>query len=348
MKILVTGNLGYVGSELTKTLRKTYPHAQLVGFDSGFFAKQLTNKFYSPEIYLDQQVFGDVRDFPEEILDGVDTVVQLAAISNDPIGNKFEEVTFDVNYRAVVDIARKAKARGVSRVVFASSCSVYGFAEESARTESSEVGPLTAYAKSKVMAEKELEPLASDDFMVTCLRYATACGMSDRLRLDLVLNDFLAGAISSGEITILSDGTPWRPLINVRDMGRAITWAHERTADRGGNFLVINTGSNQWNYQVKDLAYAIREVLPGVEVSVNQDAPPDKRSYRVNFDLFKSLAPDHQPEYDLKKTIQDLADGLRDIDFKDPDFRSSRLIRLQVVNELLDSGIVDGSLRVLR
>ena len=197
MKILITGNLGYVGSELTKTLRSAYPQATLVGYDSGFFAKQLTSKVLSPEVYLDEQIYGDVRNFPEEILKGVDTVVQLAAISNDPIGNKFEQVTFEVNHEAVVDIARKAKSQGVKRVVFASSCSVYGFAEDDARTESSEVNPLTAYAKSKVRSERDLESLASDDFIVTCLRFATACGMSDRLRLDLVLHDFLAGALSS-------------------------------------------------------------------------------------------------------------------------------------------------------
>ena len=170
MKILITGNLGYVGSELVKELRKKYPDAVLVGYDIGFFAKPLTNKLFAPEIYIDQQIYGDVRTFPEEILEGVDTVVQLAAISNDPIGNKFEEVTLAVNHKAVVDIAEKAKKKGVKSIVFASSCSVYGFAEEAARTEASEVNPLTAYAKSKVRAEKDLEALASDNFKITCLK----------------------------------------------------------------------------------------------------------------------------------------------------------------------------------
>ena len=251
MKILITGNLGYVGSELVKLLRKTYPKAELLGFDIGYFAKQVTNKDTAPEIYLDCQYFGDVRHFPEKLLEGVDAVVQLAAISNDPIGNKFEKVTLDVNYEAVIDIAKKAKKMGVKKVVFASSCSVYGFAEEDARTEESSVNPLTAYARSKVFAERDLAPLADDKFTVTCLRFATACGMSDRLRLDLVLNDFVAGAVANGEINIMSDGSPWRPLINVRDMGRAIIWGIERKASNGGNYLVINTGSNIWNYQVK-------------------------------------------------------------------------------------------------
>ena len=348
MRILITGNLGYVGSELVKLLRRTYPKAYLIGYDIGYFASQLTNKVSSPEIFLDQQVFGDVRDFPEELLKGVDTVVQLAAISNDPIGNKFESVTFDVNYKAVIDIARKAKKQGVKNMVFASSCSVYGFAEESARTETSELNPLTAYAKSKVNSEQELRPLADKNFKVTCLRFATACGMSDRLRLDLVLNDFVAGAISSGEITILSDGTPWRPLINVRDMGRAIIWAGERDPKEGGDFLIVNTGSNEWNYQVKELAYAIQEIIPSVKVSINKDAQPDKRSYKVSFDKFKSLAPDNQPQYNLKMTISDLVNGLKDLDFNDKNFRQSRLIRLFVVNEFLEKKMVDNSLRILK
>jgi nucleoside-diphosphate-sugar epimerase len=348
MKILITGNLGYVGSELVKKLRKKYPDAILVGYDIGFFAKQLTNKLFAPEIYIDQQIYGDVRAFPEDILEGVDTVVQLAAISNDPIGNKFEEVTLEVNHKAVVDIAEKAKRKGVKSMVFASSCSVYGFAEEAARTEQSDINPLTAYAKSKVYAEKDLEQLASDHFKITCLRFATACGMSDRLRLDLVLNDFVAGALSSGEITILSDGTPWRPLINVRDMARAIIWAHERAAHNDGNFLIVNTGSNKWNYQVKELAYEIHKILTGVNVSINKNAQPDKRSYKVSFNKFQSLAPDKQPEYDLYTTISDLIDGLRSIDFNDKNFRQSRLVRLFVVNELLEKGILDNKLRLIK
>jgi nucleoside-diphosphate-sugar epimerase len=348
MKILVTGNLGYVGSELVKLLRKAYPKAELLGFDIGYFAKQVTNKDAAPEMYLDCQYFGDVRHFPEKLLEGVDAVVQLAAISNDPIGNKFEKVTLDVNYEAVIDIARKAKKMGVKKVVFASSCSVYGFAEEDARTEESSVNPLTAYARSKVLAERDLAPLADDKFMVTCLRFATACGMSDRLRLDLVLNDFVAGAVANGEINIMSDGSPWRPLINVRDMGRAIIWGIERKADNGGNYLVINTGSNVWNYQVKELAHAIHGTLPDTLVSINKDAQPDKRSYKVSFDKFEKMAAGHLPVYDLRQSIKDLVDGLNSIEFNDKNYRQSRLIRLFVVNELLTGNIIDNNLGLVK
>ena len=155
--------------------------------------------------------------------------------------------------------------------------------------------------------------------------------MSDRLRLDLVLNDFVACAISTGRITVLSDGTPWRPLINVRDMARAIEWAIEREADAGGDFLIVNAGTNAWNYQVHELARAVAEAIPGTEVSINQAAPPDKRSYRVDFGLFQSLAPAHQPQTDLVGTIDALRNGLAAIHFHDPDFRNSSFMRLRVL-----------------
>lgn len=348
MKILITGNLGYVGPGLIKELRKHHPNATLIGYDIGYFAKHITNVTISPESFLDLQYYGDVRHFDENILSGVDTVISLAAISNDPIGNKFEQVTMDINYQATIDIAKMAKAKNVRNFVFASSCSVYGAAEDAPRTEDSALNPLTAYAKSKVMSEKSLSELADDNFQVTCLRFATACGMSERLRLDLVINDFVAGALTSKEITILSDGTPWRPLINVLDMARAIRWAFEREASNGGNFIVVNTGSNEWNYQVKELALAIQKVMPEINVSINENAEPDKRSYRVNFDLFKSLAPNHQPVYDLNNSIQGLIDGLTAINFKDDQYRKSVLIRLNVINKLLTQGEMDNQLNLAK
>lgn len=347
MKILITGNLGYVGPGLVKELRKHHPNATLIGYDIGYFAKHITNVTICPESFLDLQYYGDVRKFDENILNGIDTVISLAAISNDPIGNKFEAVTMDINYKANLEIAKMAKAKGVRKFVFASSCSVYGAAEDAPRTESSALNPLTAYAKSKVMSEESLREIADDNFQVTCLRFATACGMSERLRLDLVINDFVAGALTAKEITILSDGTPWRPLINVLDMARAIRWAFERPNDNGGNFVIVNTGSNEWNYQVKDLAFAIQKILPEVSVSINENAEPDKRSYRVNFDLFKELAPDHQPVYSLNDSVQGLIDGLTAIKFKDATYRKSVLIRLNVINDLLLNGEMDSQLNLV-
>ena len=346
MKVLIAGNLGYVGPGLVKEFRKHYPNATLIGYDIGYFTKYATGTTLFPDKGLDIQYYGDIRSFPEALLEDVDTVVALAAISNDPMGNRFEEVTLDINYRSTVELARKAKSKGVRRFVFASSCSVYGAAEDAPRTEDSTLNPLTAYAKSKINTEIDLKPLAGDGFQISCLRFATACGMSERLRLDLVLNDFVAGAITQGEITILSDGTPWRPLINVLDMARAIRWANEREDQNGGEFLVVNTGSNVWNYQVKELAYMVQNILPEVKVSINESAEPDKRSYRVNFDLFQQLAPLHQPAYDLEATVRGLIEGLQSIGFQDKEYRKSRLIRLNVIQQLLESGEINSLLAV--
>ena len=348
MKILVVGNMGYIGPVLTKHLRRAYPHATLIGFDAGLFAHCLIGSAPLPEIYLDRQVFGDVRHIDKNLFEGVDAVVNLAAISNDPMGNRFEDATLAINYKAAVELAVVAKRAGVRSYVFASSCSVYGCAEEGAKQESSKVDPLTAYARSKVMAEKELIPMADDRFTVTCLRFATACGMSDRLRLDLVLNDFVAGALSQNKIVVMSDGTPWRPLINVKDMARAIDWAIGRSADKAGVGLIVNVGSNEWNCQVRDLAHAVAAAIPGVEVSINTNAPPDRRSYRVSYDLFKELAPDFQPLSDLKSTIIEMSEGLKRAGFQNPGYRDSQYMRLNVIGNLREEGLLNDNLELDR
>ena len=338
MKILVTGNMGYVGPLVLRRLRESYPGITLVGYDMGYFAHCLTGAQRLPESRADAQYFGDIRQVPEEILRGVDGVVHLCAISNDPMGALFEDVTLAINHRASVDLAQKAKRAGVKRFVFASSCSVYGFAEGGPRREEDALNPLTAYAKSKVHTEQDLASIASDTFTTTCLRFATACGMSDRLRLDLALNDFVAGALVSKRINILSDGTPWRPLIHVKDMARAIDWALQRDHRDGGTCLTLNVGSEAWNYQVKDLAAAVAKLIPNVEVSINKDAQPDKRSYRVNFDKFTKLAQGFLPAVDLHAAVVDLRDGLMAMKCADQDFRTGEFMRLVTLRRLRDSG----------
>lgn len=342
MKILIVGNLGYVGPIVTKHFRSQYPGIYIAGYDIGYFIQNYTSNGVPGDTLLNQQFYGDVRQFDDSILKGFDALIYLAAISNDPMGNAFEQPTLDINYNAAVAVAQKAKQSGIRHYVFASSCSVYGFADTEPRTEKSELNPLTAYAKSKVYAEQALQPLASDDFQITCLRFATACGYSDRLRLDLVLNDFVASAIASKKITILSDGTPWRPLIHVKDMARAMDWAIQRK--EGGNFLIINTGSNQWNYQVKELAAAVQKVFPGVQVSINTDAPPDKRSYKVSFDLYERIAAGYTARISLPEAVDDLKKGLLSIHFNDVNFRQSPLIRLKTIQQLIDNSIVDTNL----
>ncbi|MBA2484591.1 MAG: SDR family oxidoreductase [Nitrospira sp.] len=338
MKILVTGNMGYVGPVVLRRLRKSHPEATLIGYDMGYFAHCLTGAARFPESRADMQYFGDIRQVPEEILRGVDGIVHLCAISNDPMDALNEDVTTAINYRASIDLAQKAKRAGVKKFVFASSCSVYGFAEGGPRREEDALNPLTAYAKSKVFTEQDLALLASETFTATCLRFSTACGMSDRLRLDLVLNDFVASALVSKRINILSDGTPWRPLIHVKDMARAIDWAVQRNHRDGGTCLTLNVGSDTWNYQVKDLAGAVGQVIPDVEVSINKDAQPDKRSYRVNFDRFTKLAQGYLPAVDLHQAVVDLRDGLLTMKFQDRDFRTAEFMRLVTLKRLRENG----------
>jgi nucleoside-diphosphate-sugar epimerase len=347
LNILITGNLGYVGPSLVERLKESYPDAILTGLDTGFFAHCLTGVDILPDCKVHKQYFMDVRDISSEELEGIDVVIYLAAISNDPMGNQFELITNDINHKSCIEIAERAKAQGAKSFIFASSCSIYGFAEKEARSEISEVNPLTAYAKSKFYSEKNLEKLSDHNFTVTCLRFATACGMSDRLRLDLVLNDFVAGGFTSKEINILSDGTPWRPLINVRDMAVAMDWAVQRKSEIGGNFLVINAGSNNWNYQVKDLAEAVKIELGDVVVKINPNAQPDKRSYNVNFDLFEKLAPAYQPQCTLHSTIQGLIEGLGRMNFSDTNYRDSSLIRLNILQKHIQNGVLDQSLNRL-
>lgn len=337
MKVLVTGNLGYIGPSVINQLRKTYPLGELVGIDLGLFEHCLTGAKASPERALNQQIYKDVRALTIDDFIGCSAVVHLAAISNDPMGNSFEKVTHEINCESSIEIARLAKQAGVKNYVFASSCSVYGAASEFAKTECDAVNPLTAYAKSKIDTETNLKGLASESFVITCLRFATACGFSDRTRLDLVLNDFVAGALTSGVITILSDGTPWRPLIHISDMARAIDWAVSRDPKNGGQMLIVNAGSDQWNYQVSELAEAVAKVIPDTSIETNLNAAPDKRSYRVNFSKFLELAPNHQPKVSLDDAVRELRHGLVQMGFENKMFRDSEYIRLNVLNDHIES-----------
>lgn len=337
MKILITGNMGYVGPAVVRRLRTRYPKAILHGYDSGFFAHCLTTQEGVPERHLDCQTFDDVRNMRQGDLRGYDAVILLAAVSNDPMGERFSRVTRAINQDAAVTIARAASTAGVRNLVYASSCSVYGVADGRPRQEDDPVDPRTAYAASKVGTERALRTIGGD-MTITCLRFATACGMSDRLRLDLVLNDFVAAALATGQIQILSDGTPWRPLIDTADMARAIDWAATRSSENGGRNLIVNVGANDANYRIRDLAEAVAAAVPGCTVSLNLEAPVDSRSYRVDFSRFAELAPDHLPQKSLATSIQELIAGLRGLGFADPDFRNSRLVRFHTLKHLIAEG----------
>ncbi len=344
LRILIVGNMGYVGPVLAAHLRKTYAQYELHGFDAGYFGHCLIGSGRLPEVDVDVQVFGDVRMLDAASLRGFDAVIQLAAISNDPMGKQFEAATYAINQEATVRLAHDAAAAGVRSFVFASSCSIYGVADGPPRTESDPVAPVTAYARSKVASEQALAELRGE-MTITALRFATACGFSPRLRLDLVLNDFVASALSEGRITVLSDGSPWRPLIDVSDMARAIDWAIHRDATVGGRYLVVNTGATSHNYQVRDLAEAVAQAIPGTEVSINTGAPVDSRSYRVDFGLFERLAPDHTPRMDLSDSISALIEGLRSSGFHDTNFRTSDLIRLKTLERHIAATRLTSDLR---
>nr|WP_298414800.1 SDR family oxidoreductase [uncultured Halomonas sp.] len=346
MKILILGNMGYIGPTVVRELAYQHPEAILHGYDNAYFAHCLTGSQYFPERHLEKQFFGDIRNISPDMLRGYTAVVQLAAVSNDPMGSQFSAVTKEINQDATVSIAKYAAQAGVQNFVFASSCSVYGIASGAPRNEGDPVSPVTDYAKSKIGAEDALAAI-DGEMIITNLRFATACGMSDRLRLDLVLNDFVACALSQKRITVLSDGTPWRPLIDVADMARAIDWAVQRKANCGGRILNINTGSNERNHQVCDLAAAVADAVPGTTVSINTEAAVDSRSYQVDFNLFAKLAPDHQPNMSLSDSINGLIEGLHRMQFSDVKFRASPLMRLRVLQDHIESGDLSKTLKWL-
>lgn len=347
MKILICGNLGYIGPVLTKHLKLSMPLSEITGLDTGYFASRIISSGRIGDTYCNHQLYQDIRDVSTEYLAKFDAVIILSAISNDPMGNKFEDVTNSINHLAVKKIIEPYLKLKNKRLVFASSCSMYGASEGEAKKEYDTLNPLTAYSKSKVAVEKALQKCElGRGTTATSLRFATACGMSDRLRLDLVLNDFVASALIHKRIKILSDGTPWRPLIHVKDMARAIEWGIHRDENIATPYLAVNVGSNLWNYKVSDLAKAVADTLPNCQLSFNVKALSDKRSYKVNFDLFKKLAPNYTPIYSLQDTISELVDGISEIKHLIPDdFHTSDFIRLHILENHLNNGRLSSDLR---
>lgn len=350
MKILVCGNLGYIGPIVCKHLKKTIKNSEIYGLDIGYFSSYVTTMGRLGDTYCDKQFYYDVRNIDYSFYSKFDSIVLLSAISNDPMGNKFEKVTDEINYLAHLKIVKNFLKLPNKRLVFASSCSMYGATNNESKKEQDAINPLTAYAKSKVMLEKVLEKQQyGHGSFATSLRFGTACGMSDRLRLDLVLNDFVASALINKKVVLLSDGTSWRPLINVSDMARSIEWAINREINVSSNHLYVNIGSNDWNYTVRQLAEAVIKQVAGSELEINSSAQTDKRSYRVNFDLFKKLAPHHQPEATLKSTITELIAGIEPIKhLLTSNFRSSNFIRLNALESQIRTNLLSPDLHWLK
>ena len=339
MNILIIGHAGYIGPVLVDQLLKNKDYT-LKGIDTEYFKKK--NLFKDKKYKNLKNVFKDVRKISQTDLKNIDAIVYLAANSNDPMGNKFQKITYEVNYKSAIKIANLAKKNGVRKFIFASSCSMYGVTSSLSKTEKSKLNPLTAYAKSKVLAEKKLKKLSTSRFNVICLRFATACGYSKNIRLDLVLNDFVASAMLNKEVVVLSDGSPWRPMIHVKDMARAINWGLEQKIK--DPFLTVNAGSNAMNYQIKDIAKKVGKLIEGVNVSINSAALPDKRSYKVNFSKFERMNKKFKPIYNLEKSIIDLKNNYKKNKFKIKDFRNSQYIRLKVLEKLISNKSLNNNL----
>lgn len=333
-KILIIGNLGYIGPVLTKHLRSVSADNKVTGMDTGYFSSCLLSPYLDHHFLPEQQIYVDVRNIKDIDFPKVDSVVYLAAISNDPMGNVYATQTKQINQDSAIECAKLAKNLGARNFIFASSCSVYGAGGNGFKDESDDLNPLTAYARSKIDSEIELKEIASNNFSVTCLRFATACGTSPRLRLDLVLNDFVASALLNKKIEILSDGTQWRPLIDVEDMCKAVHWAMNRNVDSTTNFLTLNIGFNEWNFNIKQLAEAVNSQINDTIVSIDEKAAPDKRSYKVNFSLYDQLAPENRQFKLLSTSIQEIARTIESSLFREPNFRQSHLIRLNALNQL--------------
>ena len=340
MRVLLTGCGGYVGS-VARGILESAGH-EVVGLDAGLYdGCDLTPLTPPPAPEL--QV--DLRDVQLGDLEGIEAVVHLGALSNDPIGELDESLTYAINHLASVRLAELAKTAGATRFVFASSCSMYGASAGSGLVdETAELAPLTAYAASKVRSEESLAQLASDDFSPTFLRFATAYGVSPRLRLDIVLNNLVGSAIASGEVRLQSDGMAWRPLIHVEDMARACLAVLEapREAIHGEAF---NTGSPDANYLVRDLAEIVAEVVAGAQVSFAEGAGTDPRSYQVDFSKVTSTLPSFRCEWDARKGAESLASAYRAASMDEALFNGDRFTRLARLRTLLADGRLDGDLR---
>lgn len=328
MRVLVTGDRGYIGAVLTPILLKN--SFTVVGFDTDYFAKGMSASIKDKY----KKIAKDIRKITKKDLEGIDAIVHLSALSNDPIGQLNPGLTAEINFRSSVRLAKLAKKKGVKRFLFSSSCSIYGIAKEDTVSEKSKVNPLTAYARSKIDTERELIKLADSSFCVGILRNSTVYGFSPRFRNDLVVNNFVTTALAYGEIRVMSDGTPWRPLIDVRDLSK-IFMVFLKAPAKKINGKIINIGFLENNLQVKDVLDEVKKQLPECGVVYTGEHGKDSRSYKVNFAKFKALFPNIKQDWTLEKSINDMIVNLRKIKFGKKDFESGKFTRFSVLKNLI-------------
>ena len=339
MKVLVTGHHGYIGSVVAPSLREA--GHDVVGLDTFFYrgCDFGEDREWKPTLEL------DVRDAGAATLEGFDAIVHLAALSNDPLGDLDPAWTYAINFHGTVALARAAKEAGVPRFVFASSCSMYGAAEgDELIGEEAPLRPLTPYAESKVRAEEALQQLVGAGFSPVSMRNATAYGVSARLRLDVVLNNLVAWAHTTGAIRLLSDGMSWRPLVHVRDIARATAALLDAPADEVAG-EAFNIGSAEQNYRIRDLAEVVKRRLPDCEITFAGDASPDPRSYRVDFSKFASRFPDCVFEWTAARGVDELVRAYESVGLTLDEFEGGRYTRLVRLKGLLEEKALEGDLR---
>jgi len=343
MKIMVTGERGYIGSVLVPILiEKGY---EVVGYDSGYFVDNILENFN--EDY--HKITKDIRDITKEDLKGVDGIIHLAGLSNDPLGEFSPELTEDINYNGTIKLAEIAKNEGVSRFVYASSQSMYGISNTSSELDEddSEKNPVTAYAIAKWNAEQQLHHMSTNDFIVTSLRPSTVFGVSPRLRCDIVFNNLVACAYTSGKIEIMSDGSPWRPVVHIKDVCAAFIAGLEAPSSLVSG-RAFNVGIPDGNYTVRDIAEAAQRSVPGSELIFTGEHT-DPRTYRVSFNrILKELKNYYKPEWDLDMGGKELVEFFDRIKFTKEQFRGKDSIRLQQLSYLKDNSYIDNTLRFVK